>query len=311
MSIESTTNINGLNEATPNGEDSKSEGDNHIRLLKVILRSTFPGFSGKFLRINAKSANYTVGLTDNGSIIKFTSAATLSGVPSTLGNGWMAVIYNAASANVVIDPTSTILVNGNETLNVAPKSAVILLSDGTSFIAFGVPVPMAGVSVGAEFGAGTRLLFQQSTAPVGWTLITDAAYNDAALRLIGQGAAGTGGVSAFSTIFGSVINTLGHVLTTNEIPPHSHSGSTLAAGDHAHTSFTEAYTSDSDHPSRPDDVSVTISATTLLTTQANTTSTNGSHVHAVTTINTGGGAAHTHPLQMNLKYVDFILAQKQ
>ena len=56
-------------------------------------------------------------------------------------------------------------------------------------------------SVG-EFPSGTRTLFNQTTAPVGWTKDTSAAYNDACPRLV-TGSVGTGGSTVFSTIHSS------------------------------------------------------------------------------------------------------------
>jgi hypothetical protein len=42
MAVESATTLAGLNPAWPLGTDLKSEGDDHIRLIKSLLKSTFP-----------------------------------------------------------------------------------------------------------------------------------------------------------------------------------------------------------------------------------------------------------------------------
>ncbi len=78
--------------------------------------------------------------------------------------------------------------------------------------------------------SGTKMLFQQSTAPTGWT--KDTTHNDKALRVV-TGTAGTGGTNAFTTAFsftpaGSVSTSVSgtvanHTLTTAQIPAHSHS----------------------------------------------------------------------------------------
>lgn len=81
------------------------------------------------------------------------------------------------------------------------------------------------------FEAGTRCLFQQTTAPVGWTKVVD--QHDKSLRVT-NGSAGTGGSMPFSTAFstrnitgttdaqaqGGTVN--GHVLTIAEMPSHTH-----------------------------------------------------------------------------------------
>ena len=46
MPIESATTINQLDAANPGSNDLKSEGDNHIRLLKSTIKATFPNITG-------------------------------------------------------------------------------------------------------------------------------------------------------------------------------------------------------------------------------------------------------------------------
>ena len=59
--------------------------------------------------------------------------------------------------------------------------------------------------LGAE--PGTRMLFQQTAAPTGWT--KDTTHNDKALRIV-SGTASSGGTLSFSTVFGKTV-TDGHV----------------------------------------------------------------------------------------------------
>ena len=83
----------------------------------------------------------------------------------------------------------------------------------------------------AGFARGTRMLFQQSTAPAGWT--KDATINDKALRVT-SGSVGSGGSKGFAATFGrprisgsvssSVSGRTGaHRLSVAEMPSHSHS----------------------------------------------------------------------------------------
>ena len=78
------------------------------------------------------------------------------------------------------------------------------------------------------FPSGTKMLFQQSSAPTGWT--KDTAHNDKALRVV-SGAAGNGGRNGLSgltlTPSGSVSTSIsgsvaGHTLSIAQIPSHSH-----------------------------------------------------------------------------------------
>ena len=68
------------------------------------------------------------------------------------------------------------------------------------------------------------MLFQQSTAPTGWT--KDTTRNDRALRIV-SGSVSDGGTDTFSSRFNSVVNTgngsvQGHILSQAEIPSHYH-----------------------------------------------------------------------------------------
>jgi len=42
MALESATYIDGLVITNPTGSDSISQGDDHIRLIKKVLKNTFP-----------------------------------------------------------------------------------------------------------------------------------------------------------------------------------------------------------------------------------------------------------------------------
>lgn len=79
----------------------------------------------------------------------------------------------------------------------------------------------AWTTLGAGFPTGTRMLFQQTAAPVGWTKDTSAGLDNSALRIV-TGTAGNGGATAFTTVFGAGKSTDGFTLTTAHMPSHSH-----------------------------------------------------------------------------------------
>lgn len=60
--------------------------------------------------------------------------------------------------------------------------------------------------VNAYFPPGTRMLFQQSSAPLGWVKETDQTANDRALRVV-TGEAGQGGTAGFQTAFNNAVVT--------------------------------------------------------------------------------------------------------
>lgn len=131
------------------------------------------------------------------------------------------------------------------------------------------------VTVGLNFPVGTRMLFQQTAAPTGWTKEASATYNDSALRIV-TGAAATGGADNFTTLFGAAKATAGYALAIADIPSHTHTVDAVNVGN----------------------------ATAV---GAN----NVKHAGAGVSGATGGGGAHSHTLNnMNLKYSDCIIAVK-
>lgn len=80
--------------------------------------------------------------------------------------------------------------------------------------------------------SGTKSLFQQTAAPLGWTKSTT--HNDKALRIV-SGAVGSGGSSAFSTVFGKTA-TDNFTIAQANLPSvnFTHSGTTLNDPQHLH-----------------------------------------------------------------------------
>jgi hypothetical protein len=97
--------------------------------------------------------------------------------------------------------------------------------DGTNGLTF----PNSTVQNTSAFPAGTRLLFQQTAAPTGWT--KDTTYNNYALR-ISSGTVTTGGSVGFTTAFASqaVSGTVGTTGSTTATGSVGNTGSTTVSG---------------------------------------------------------------------------------
>lgn len=63
MALEQATTINQLVETNPLGTDTKSQGDDHIRLIKGALRRTFPNITGP-ITVDEKVLNALAGGTN-------------------------------------------------------------------------------------------------------------------------------------------------------------------------------------------------------------------------------------------------------
>ena len=67
MGLETTQTISGLDSAWPLANDAKSEGDNHIRTIKAVLKNVFPGSGGtgfdKPISATEDELNFVHGVT--------------------------------------------------------------------------------------------------------------------------------------------------------------------------------------------------------------------------------------------------------
>jgi hypothetical protein len=164
----------------------------------------------------------------NGSTTAFTLSrpvASVAQVQVTIDN----VAQNPSSAYTVSSNTITFTsapLSGTNNIYVyytSPITQVIAPGQGTV-------TSTAFASGASEFATGTALLFQQTSAPTGWTKVT--LYNDYALRIV-SGSTSTGGSVAFTTAFASqaVSGTVGSTtLTESQIPSHRHSTTPYAPG---------------------------------------------------------------------------------
>jgi hypothetical protein len=208
-----------------------------------------------------------------------------------------------------------------------------LVVDGTSTLTGTLTI---GGRLADAFPSGTKMLFNQTVAPVGW--VKDVTHDNKALRVV-SGTAGTGGSIAFTTAFASQ-NVGDTTLTASQIPSHTHtfsgSGTTNSAGTHGHSGSTDnanlvgdfwvggtnngtgGIVSHIQNGGRPglDSNSglqqlyrINASHTHILSTNSA-----GEHEHTVsvsgTTGSLGGGTAHSHDINLAVQYVDVIICTK-
>lgn len=126
----------------------------------------------------------------------------------------------------------------------------------------------------SPFPSGTLMLFTQPSAPTGWTKQTT--HNDKSLRVVSGTGGGSGGVQAFSTVFGRTAVD-GSSLSIAQLATHYHnlwykSGSGSVGG------------------------------------IAPVGNTGGEAYDA--TMSSGSGSAHSHGLDLRVQYVDVIIASK-
>lgn len=160
------------------------------------------------------------------------------------------------------------------------------------------------------------MLFQQSSAPTGWT--KDTSHNDKALRVV-SGAVGGGGSKGFSATFGrprvsgSVSSRIGgrtgaHRLTVAEMPGHTHGWSGSA-------SFTQFTGHSADYDPRPR--AIYYGSNNQQITQRRLQFRGGSaptggnqpHSHSAGSLSVSS-AFHGSELDLRVRYLDVIVAVK-
>ena len=156
----------------------------------------------------------TLIYTDTGSydiIIKDSAGVTIASHPNVKG----AVISGSSGGGAATITQAQADVRYTRNANALAASSSILDADivpfwrtagaannGITYANFKATLTTDFRADGRMFPVGTRMLFQQTTPPTGWTKEAGAAYNDATLRFT-TGTAATGGSASFNTTFAS------------------------------------------------------------------------------------------------------------
>ena len=190
-------------------------------------------------------------------------------------------IPDAGTIGSVSDPDAISI----SSAGVVATSAELDVSSGT----FTTSAAQKTAIAAAAFATGTKMIFNQTSAPTGWT--KDTSSNDnSALRVV-TGSVSTGGSVDFTTAFASQsiashnVSVSGHTLSGSEMPSHTHS-----------------YNGRGTCPIAPHLGNAFVSGCTSGTTGS--CGGGGSHSHS-----TGGSQSHSD-IDLAVKYVDIIIATK-
>jgi hypothetical protein len=247
-----------------------------------------PPVNKTYIVVNNGSYNATIycstvqgGTTPKGTGV--TVAAGTTGQMWTNGTNFYVVntiplpASQGGTGATTLTANNVLLGNGVSPVNfVAPgTNGNVLTSNGTTWASTALPpAPTPLVP------AGTLMLFQQTSAPTGWTKQTT--HNNKALRVV-SGTAGTGGTVNFTTAFASqaVSGTVGNTtLTVPQMPSHAHDWY-IGGGSGGGTGCGQTVVGGCPTP----------------------------------TSSTGGGGAHNHTftgtaIDLAVQYVDLIIASK-
>lgn len=161
MALETGTYIQDLDPNNPLAGDKKNQGDDHIRLVKALLKATFPNADRpvRFIEVLAKTGNYTVLAIDDNKIIVCDTTVTFTlTLPTPTIDGWLVrVMKTTTDANPVYVAPPSGTINGFAKIRVnVPFVEHMFLWTGSVFIRQNVEPP-----------AGEIMLSAATVVPVG------------------------------------------------------------------------------------------------------------------------------------------------
>jgi hypothetical protein len=189
------------------------------------------------------------------------------------------VNFSAGTKDVCNDIPAAIQLRTSNNLSDLASAATARTNLGATTIGSSLfTAATASAALALLIPSGTLMLFQQTSAPTGFTKQTT--HNDKALRVV-SGAASSGGVQAFSTVF-SRTTTDGIALAVGNLPPHSHQVLIATSGG-AQNAISQAFQS------------------------GNYAQNNGANDYI---LSTGSGTGFVGGMDIRTTYVDIIIASK-
>lgn len=288
----------------------------------------FAGTTGSVVLRNANSQSVIAGIRPDSA-----SGTDQAGTDVNIAAG--SSTGNAAGGNLNLQ-TAPASGSSGSAVN-APTTRVSVLTNGnvtmTNDLAVTGAISCATMTIGGlapdTFPSGTRMVFQQTSAPTGWTKSTDSGFNNAVFRVVTGSVGSTtdksGGSVAFTNVFQSVtpagdVQTSitgsidGHPLAVSEMPAHRHFIAANITGDALGNLTASNSVRRGGHQE-------------LLSNNSEDYHLGGAGSNDATigrTSSKGNGAAHTHgitglgadsqftgtAMDFDVKYVDIIVAQK-
>lgn len=258
-----------------------------VEKLYVVANNTTGGYAIRVIGASGTGVSIPNGTTQ----IVYCDGTNFIAASGAFTNGSVLSVAGGGTGQTSLTANNVVLGNGTASVQfVAPgASGNVLTSNGTTWFS-GSNAP--------EFPAGTRMTFNQTNAPTGWTKSTSV--DNAAFRLV-SGSVSSGGTVDFTAAFtsqtpnitiSSIAGSAGATtLSTPQIPNHSHTVTAPLSNNFGNQS-----------------------GWIYGNAEIGTAS--------IETAGTGGGGSHTHPfafssgsatssaINLAVKYVDLIIAQK-
>lgn len=268
------------------------DSSNNIEIVKVTARSTdtltvIRGQDGTTAKAYIGGDKFELRPTA-AALEDVSSGMNIINLPANTTMGGAAIVTPAATQTLTNKTLTSPTINSPtiDSPNLTGIPTAPTASAGTNTTQIATTQFVASAIAASPLPAGTRLLFQQTNAPTGWT--KDTTHNDKALRVV-NGSAGSGGSVGFTSAFTSqgIGGTVGSTtLTVNEMPSHTHDTTRMSTA--------------------PKGSTITYVGTQIGAT--GTTLANGA-------VARGGSGSHSHSfsgtaINLAVQYVDVIIAVK-
>jgi len=264
-----------------------------VKKLYIVANNTGGGYAVRVIGATGTGVTIPNGATQ----VVYCDGTNFIAASAAFVNGSVLGVTGGGTGLTTLTANNVILGNGTSSPTfVAPgASGNILTSNGTTW---------TSAAIGGDgFASGTRITFNQTSAPTGWT--KDTSVNDAAFRLV-SGSVSSGGSIDFTTLFtasssavpsgsisiSSISGSAGATtLSTPQIPSHTHTVNIVPGDDPGGqaTSYARGANSGSQ--------------------QSDATGGGGSHTHPFS-FSSGSASFSGSALNLAVKYVDLIIAQK-
>ncbi len=131
MALETANYINDLTITNPTASDPKSQGDDHIRMLKAVLKECFAGFTGAVIITATETGTADAHVLNPATaLIAYTTGLLLLYRPVNAGTGALTVNVSALGAKNV----KTLLGADPTTGDIVANQPLLLCYDGTNFV---------------------------------------------------------------------------------------------------------------------------------------------------------------------------------
>ncbi len=131
MALETANYINDLTITNPTASDPKSQGDDHIRMLKTVLKECFAGFTGAVIITAAETGTAAAHVLNPATaLLAYTTGLLLLYRPVNVSTGALTVNVSGLGAK----PVKTLLGADPTAGDIVASQPLLPMYDGTNFV---------------------------------------------------------------------------------------------------------------------------------------------------------------------------------